>query len=846
MSRCLFVSLGCFSIGLGSGFAAPVSLNIQNWNVPTYGSYASEGADGDGNYLRINTVHPDYSSQILQNLVFDKPVVKVVFTGEMKTENVTQGLAPINCARAQVVFLTDRGERTGGWPEATNVSRVQPWTSFRQELAAPQDGKALRLMLGFYLSTGTADYRNLDIQAFDLSGQPVDWKLAGPEKTDTTGWWPWPFPDEDATRPIVCDFGPWLRKPDDARVLGIKGDKFVWSDGTEARFWGTNIGTSGDNNILTSSHQEIDAIVDFYARQGCNLVRLHQMDSGIFTPPAGLFFPNADNTSSFDPDRLDRFDYLTASLKRAGISILFDLLDTRKFRSGDGVADDDKLDYGAKIAGEFDPKIIELEKDYARRILCHVNPYTKLALKDDPALVLMNIINESTIFSASTYAQLPESYRKELGAMFDDWCRAPKPRVARPPGEIAELLSQGDPTVIRFLDATQTDYFQGMASFLRDELKVKVPILGSNHGENHVGDVASNARLGFLDRHAYWDGPQGGWSEKDAFGDRPMVRGLLDKDSMLESIATQRIAHHPFTVSEWNSCWPNEYIAEAPLLISTYGSLQGWNGFLNFGLNGHTSDRSGRMSGPFNNGNRPHFMAAFSAAALIYLRGDIAIGTPFEVPLDTSNLVSPAGQDIVPERVLKNQVGCVLPEEGGAVLKTANEIASTPDVIKSVGGQLEWHSNGLVRINTPKTQGYVGFAESKPVQLTDCTMHVSTPFAVVVLISLDGLPLAHSRHFLVEAVARAENTGQIYRPFRQGLVSPGTTPVLVEPVHASILLRQPGASTASARPASSIGQFVVDRYGRRGEAVSIAQQSLDGIRIDLGSTPGLEFEITLN
>jgi hypothetical protein len=843
MSRCLFVFLGGLSIGLGSGFAAPVSLNTRDWNVPTYGTDASEGADGDGNYLKINTVHPDYSSQILQNVVFAKSVAKVVFTGEMKTESVTRGLDPINCARAQVFFMTDGGEQVGGWPEATNVSSIQPWTLFRQDLTAPQGGMALRLMLGFYLSTGTADYRNLDIQAFDQAGQPVDWKLAGPEKTDTTGWWPWPFPDEDKARPLVYEFSPWLRKPDDTRTLGIKDDKFVWSDGTEARFWGTNIGTDSDNNILTSSHEEIDTMVSFYARQGCNLIRLHQMDSGIFTPPAGLFVPDADNTTSFDPDRLDHFDYLVADLKRAGISILFDLLDTRKFRSGDGVVDYDKLDYGAKIAGEFDPTIIGLEKDYARKILCHVNPYTKLALKDDPSLVMMNIINESTIFSAPTYAQLPDSYRKELGVMFDDWCQAQKPPLSRPAGEIAELLSRGDPTVIRFLDVTQTNYFQDMASFLRDELKVKIPVLGSNHGENHVGDVASNARLGLLDRHAYWDGPQGGWSEKDGFDNRPMVRGLLDKDSMLESIATQRIAHHPFTVSEWNSCWPNEYIAEGPLLMSAFGSLQGWNGFLNFTLNLHPSDRDGRMSGCFSNGNRPHFMAAFSAAALIYLRGDIAVGAPFEVPLDTSNLVSTAGQAIVPERVLENQIGCVLPEEGGSAMKPSNEIASKPDVVKSVGGQLEWHSNGLVRIDTPKTQGYVGFAESKPVELTDCTMNVSTPFATVLLISLDALPLSHSRHFLVEAAARAENTGQIYRPFKKGLVSAGTTPVLVEPVHATIVLRQPRGSAA---PTASIRQFVVDRYGRRGEVVSIAKPSTDGISIDLGSVPGLAFEITLN
>ncbi len=846
MSRCFFVSLGCLGLSLLSSFAASVSLNTRNWDIPSFGTHASEGTDAKGNFLTVNTDRPGYSSQILQDVIFEKPVAKVVLTGEMKTESVSPGLGSNNCARAQFIFLNDQGERVGGWPGAVNIANVQPWTSFRLEGAPPPEAKALRLMLGFYLSTGVADYRMLDIQAFDQSGRPVNWKLAGPETTDTSGWWPYPFPEEDKTRPLVYDFSPWLRKPDDTRILGIRGDKFVWSDGTEARFWGTNICTDVNDNILTSSHQEIDTIVDFYARQGCNLVRLHQMDSGNYSPSVGLFGPNSDNTLSLDPDRLDHFDYLVFALKRAGVSILLDLLDTRKFRSGDGVKDYDKLDIGAKIAGEFDPKIISLEKDYARQILGHVNPYTRLPLKDDPGLVMMNIINEGTMLSVDGYAQLPKSYCDELGSLFGSWCAAQNPPIPRPPGEIAKLLSRADPTVIRFLNETQTDYFQGMASFLHDELKVRVPILGSNHWENHVGDVASNARLGFLDRHAYWDHPQGGWSEMDGFDNRPMVRALLEPKSMLEAIARQRVAHRPFTVTEWNSCWPNEYIAEAPILMSAYGSLQGWNGLLNFTLDLHSSDRTGRMSVPFNNGNRPHFMAAFSAGALIYLRGDIATGAPFEVPLNTSNPLNPIGKDIVPERVLENQIGSALPEEAGSAVKAVSEIASKPDVVKSTNGQLEWHSDGLLRIDTPKTQGYVGLAGGKPLNLTDCTMKVTTPFAEVLLISLDDLPLAHSRHFLVEAAARAENTGQVYRPFKKGLVFPGTTPVLVEPVHASILLRQSQEGAASPLPASSIGQFVVDRYGRRGNAVAIAKRSGDGIRIDLGSVPGLAFEIILN
>ena len=44
--------------------------------------------------------------------------------------------------------------------------------------------------------------------------------------------------------------------------------------------------------------------------------------------------------------------------------------------------------------GDLD--LIELQKEYAKELLCHVNPYTGLALIDDPAVVTIQINNEDT------------------------------------------------------------------------------------------------------------------------------------------------------------------------------------------------------------------------------------------------------------------------------------------------------------------------------------------------------------------------------------------------------------------------------------------------------------------
>ena len=37
------------------------------------------------------------------------------------------------------------------------------------------------------------------------------------------------------------------------------------------------------------------------------------------------------------------------------------------------------------------------------------------------------------------------------------------------------------------------------------------------------------------------------------------------------------------TISEWNTCLPNEYSLEGTGLMVAYGLLQGWDGLLEFG-----------------------------------------------------------------------------------------------------------------------------------------------------------------------------------------------------------------------------------------------------------------------
>ena len=50
----------------------------------------------------------------------------------------------------------------------------------------------------------------------------------------------------------------------------------------------------------------------------------------------------------------------------------------------------------SSVIAMYNERLIQLQKEYAKELLCHVNPYTGLALIDDPAVVTIQLNNEDT------------------------------------------------------------------------------------------------------------------------------------------------------------------------------------------------------------------------------------------------------------------------------------------------------------------------------------------------------------------------------------------------------------------------------------------------------------------
>ncbi|WP_281884349.1 carbohydrate binding domain-containing protein [Paenibacillus sp. YYML68] len=206
----------------------------------------------------------------------------------------------------------------------------------------------------------------------------------------------------------------------------VKDGHFYFQNGTRVKFWGANLGRGAN----FPSHRDADILADKLATLGFNAIRIHNIDND--SKGATIIDRAQNHSQSLDAAALDKLDYLIYVLKAKGIYVVMDVQTSRRYKAGDQVVDYDQLPRGmAKTVGYFDDRIMELEKGFADALFGHVNPYTKLAYKDDPALALVGMLNEDYFFKpwkdgaldASSNAEymVPSYYLEQLDAKFNSF-----------------------------------------------------------------------------------------------------------------------------------------------------------------------------------------------------------------------------------------------------------------------------------------------------------------------------------------------------------------------------------------------------------------------------------------
>ncbi|HKW28120.1 MAG TPA: hypothetical protein VJT54_02210 [Verrucomicrobiae bacterium] len=636
--------------------------------------------------------------------------------------------------------------------------------------------------------------------------------------------------------------------------IRARGDQLVKGDSGPIRFWGFNVTEWSHGSTEVPAKADAPLWAEALARAGVNMVRLQFLD---LAAPRGLIDGTRNDSQHFDPAQLDNEDFFLAELMKRGIYIDFNLNVGRAFKPGDNVP---ALREG-KGPLLFDRRLIELEKDYARQLLTHVNPYTKRAYVDDPGVAIVEIVNEDAI---GVGWKGNKAYDDELTDLFNGWllknvsteklAEFRKAAGVGPDQPIPRLTGPAVPSAApdryyaecRFYSELESGFFKEMSSYLRADLGVKCALIATadhSHSGSGYPLEADAQQLDIMDGHDYWRHPG-----VPPFRHNPMVNEPFN--STVVELSRTAIAGKPYTVSEVNNPWPNQFDCEGIPILAAYGDFQGWNGIMWYTFEPkRNADWQPVLTDPFDMSHDPVKMPEMAAGALMFLRGDIEPArktvarsyTPQEVR-DSRRL---AGMDRpyftpgFPLSLPLLHASRIQSLDGQPTARITADLASP---CRSDTGQLTWYTNpvdkGLVTIDSPCSQALVGFVKANGKSVSNLSADVSNTFCAIILSSLEAKPISTSSRMLLVTGSRVENTGMTWNAEKSLPANWGGTPTVIEPVTGTITLRDLArANAVSARALDGSGRPIGDPI--------IAQKTGVGWEIAVGQIVTPWYELTV-
>lgn len=237
---------------------------------------------------------------------------------------------------------------------------------------------------------------------------------------------PFVIPWDDASEGTVTNVSHLNRGPAGSGGFIVARDgHFVESaTGLRVRFLATNLSAEE----AFPHREDAEKIAARMAKLGINLVRMHHLQNAWRDDDGTIWLPGRPHYD-VDPDQLDKLDYLIAALKKHGIYTNMNLSTTRDYIPELGFPEsvnDIGFSYEKKI-DKVNQRMIELQKDYAAKVLDRVNPHTGLSYREDPALAFIEINNENSLVGwpgetpGDGLDNLPEPFHSEVVALWNSW-----------------------------------------------------------------------------------------------------------------------------------------------------------------------------------------------------------------------------------------------------------------------------------------------------------------------------------------------------------------------------------------------------------------------------------------
>ena len=702
----------------------------------------------------------------------------------------------------------------------------------------------------------------------------AQWRMGDP----VPEWFPVAVPVLDSSS-SATHMGRLLEAPagKHGRVT-VRDGHFYFADGTRARFWGTNL----TFDAALPPVEKADAVAARLAKLGFNMVRLHHLDT--LGAPRGIFDYASGKSTVLDEAALRRLDALVAALGRHGIYYDYNLHVGRRYFVADGLPA--PLTRKQKFATNFVEELLRLQEEMSSRLLQRVNTVTGVRYIDDPALALIELTNESSMFSglvsgafdAGSPSALPAPYLARYQEQWNRWLRsryASQQALAaawgargllgdedlaagtvRAPSKrgLRRMNEQRLAASLRFLVDLQVAAHERLRDHLR-RIGVQVPITGTQHYDIAPG-LQAQARMDYVDTHGYWNSPRGqGRNARIVPGASMVANPGRHESGMRLGLASpiprwtlSKVQGKPLTVSEWNHCWPDAHSYELIPLAAAYADYQDWDGMMHFAYaqSAEMLLAGDSFSNPFTTACSGVAAALMPVAALIYERGDLrADPTALVLHYDPEHLYDGVKQRIGSES--RYWWGKQLPWEAGLVRRVERSFSPGRDQgsggdlvregpLQTTTGEITWTveeagRRGWVAIAAERVAGVVGGLSGATRQAGVLTTRVDVD-GTIMAISLDDLPLTQSARILVAVAGSERNHGQVMEDGR--IVELGGAPVEMRRISGAVRLQR--APTAPRLKAEAL-----DLRGQPLAAITLGQSDGGGIELPLGQAPVVHY-----
>jgi hypothetical protein len=352
----------------------------------------------------------------------------------------------------------------------------------------------------------------------------------------------------------------------------------------------------------------------------------------------------------FDPEALDRFDYMVACLKDNGIYLYLDAMTSwRGYKAVPGWSPQAK-DARFKSRIFFDETVRDHWKTGVGQLLHHMNPYTKTRLVDDPVVAVVLYFNEQNL---NFYRGIDEGFtgpwrawlKKKYGtteAFRAAWINAAGKCLLADDVTLDTVplftpnhLWQSDPRardVGLFVDDLHVGLLDWFNKTIRD--LGYTGLVTHYDWLNHLGIQALRNRVPVISMHGYHAHPSDFVTKGSKISQESAVAGA---HRLFCSMATTRYGNRPLLVTEYGQVFWNRYRYEEGLLIGAYAAFQDWDGLM-----AHASPVVPRIDSairPFWVGHDPVGRASQVVAGFAYMRRDVTPSPHYvEIPLQSAHI----------------------------------------------------------------------------------------------------------------------------------------------------------------------------------------------------------------